>query len=63
MKRSHAKILAWVAEKGRVTAADLAIRSDFPIRKAAKILFELEAAGRLVREGGGPHDSFWWRKP
>jgi hypothetical protein len=57
-----ARLVAWIESKGRVTVADLCLHSGQDCKAAAKRLFAAEAAGALMREGGGPHDSFYWRK-
>jgi DeoR/GlpR family transcriptional regulator of sugar metabolism len=55
------RILAWVQERGRVTVADLAARNEIDMRKAYLRLAEIQAAGMLAVEGGGPGEPIFWR--
>jgi hypothetical protein len=57
----RAPLLAWVRANERVTVADLVAAAGGYLRGAYLRLAELERAGDLASEGGGPGEPIFWR--
>lgn len=53
-------LIAWIKQRGRVTAADLAKASGEDCKAAARRLFTAEKDGLLTRTGGGTGEAFYW---